>query len=468
MNKSEALQWRKFVEKYREDIVAFSIDILKITPDEEQIKILNGFKENNKISIKAGRGVGKTIALGIAASWFISLYDQAKIIVLANTSKQSKSVVWATLVPIIQNSLLGSFFEITNEQIYFKGDPNRAFILRLVADDQRPESAAGYHSPNMCYLVDEASGINDQILITLVASLTESNNKVMMTSNPTRSAGYFYESFNKPDWHNITIDARNSKWSSQDFCREMIEEYGIDSDIVRVQVLGEFPLQSTSLIISNETINSWRKYEYLITQSDSTVLSLDISAGGDDMSVWVIRKGRKIIEIKQLNTNSIDQLLHHTNLLYEKYNPDKIIYDATGVGALLSDLFRKQFTKSKIIPINFAEKSLDDRAKNMRTYIYLRLQDFGDLDCSSIRENDWKNLAEELKATEYTMGDVDFKFHLIPKKQIKLTIGRSPDIADALALSFAYRGDLIKKDILERSTVEPDEMLRGLLQAAKW
>jgi hypothetical protein len=49
---------------------------------------------------------------------------------------------------------------------------------------------------------------------------------------------------------------------------------------------------------------------------------------------------------------------------------------------------------------------------------------------------DIPDLAEELCATTYTFqGD---KFRLDDKDTIKDTIGRSPDLADALALTFAF------------------------------
>ena len=55
-------------------------------------------------------------------------------------------------------------------------------------------------------------------------------------------------------------------------------------------------------------------------------------------------------------------------------------------------------------------------------------------------------LYRELQATKYILNNND-KIQLIPKDEIKLNIGRSPDIADALALT--YTQDIIPLGLIE-------------------
>ena len=46
-----------------------------------------------------------------------------------------------------------------------------------------------------------------------------------------------------------------------------------------------------------------------------------------------------------------------------------------------------------------------------------------------------EEIRRELQATRYKLNSAN-KLQIIPKDEIKLAIGRSPDYADALALSF--------------------------------
>ena len=85
------------------------------------------------------------------------------------------------------------------------------------------------------------------------------------------------------------------------------------------------------------------------------------------------------------------------------------------------------------IEVYFSGKATDPRYFNKRSEMYFEMakwiKDGGSLP-------DDQELAEELAAATYTFqGD---KFRLCDKDDIKEVIGRSPDKADALALTFAY------------------------------
>jgi Holliday junction resolvasome RuvABC endonuclease subunit len=58
-----------------------------------------------------------------------------------------------------------------------------------------------------------------------------------------------------------------------------------------------------------------------------------------------------------------------------------------------------------------------------------------------------EELKNELNATKYTVSNSN-KIQLIAKADIKVNIGRSPDIADALALT--YCGAIIERRVIDR------------------
>lgn len=96
---------------------------------------------------------------------------------------------------------------------------------------------------------------------------------------------------------------------------------------------------------------------------------------------------------------------------------------------------------SVIVP--FGGKPNNSAYANKRSEMYINLK-------KGIEEYGLKGITDELhrelQATKYILNN-NGKIQIIPKDEIKLNIGRSPDIADALALT--YTQDIIPQGILE-------------------
>jgi len=182
-----------FQNRYRSDPFLFASEILGLTPDENQTKIIQSVLDNKYSAVSSGRGIGKTYVITMLAAWTLTTRPEAVVLVSSNTASQSKSTVWAPLCKILRSSAIGEWFEYTTELIHFKGDPSTAYIKRLIWSESSVESVAGYHSPNMLYLLDEASKYPSAVIDTMRGSCTQEWNRMLLTSNPTLTSGYFYE-----------------------------------------------------------------------------------------------------------------------------------------------------------------------------------------------------------------------------------------------------------------------------------
>jgi hypothetical protein len=119
-------------------------------------------------------------------------------------------------------------------------------------------------------------------------------------------------------------------------------------------------------------------------------------------------------------------------LSMDKWKPDAVFVDSTGgYGVGVVDALR-QINKSPI-EVYFSGRALDPRYFNKRSEMWFEMAKWVKDGGALPRDQE---LAEELIAATYTFqGD---KFRLGDKDDIKDLIGRSPDKADALALTFAY------------------------------
>ena len=69
-----------------------------------------------------------------------------------------------------------------------KSSPKESFIVSRTARVDRPEAFQGFHSENMLFLVDEASGVEDIIFEVGAGAMSTTGAKTILTGNPTRSS----------------------------------------------------------------------------------------------------------------------------------------------------------------------------------------------------------------------------------------------------------------------------------------
>ena len=93
--------------------------------------------------------------------------------------------------------------------------------------------------------MDEASGIPGPIYSVSEGFFTEptADRYWFAFSNPRRNSGPFYESFHsaKSYWQTSQIDSRTVEGTDKELFNKMLEQYGEDSSVARVEVMGEFP-----------------------------------------------------------------------------------------------------------------------------------------------------------------------------------------------------------------------------------
>jgi hypothetical protein len=456
-----------FNKRYKNDPVLFSQEILKTFPDANQIKIIEAIRDNKFVSVASGRGIGKSVALSIIAMWTRSTQPGAKVLVTSNTDQQSKNTLWSPMVSLMKQSLISSWFDNTTELIYFTGSPEVASIKRLVWSESNVESVSGYHAKNMTYLCDESSAYPNTILANLYASCTEDNNRMLLTSNPTKTTGYYYDTFDRDNWINHEIDSRSSQWTNKAQIDEMIAEYGEDSDYVRVQVKGQFPRNSSSSIVSPDILSrSMNGSKPNIQANHIKVLGWDLAGEGGDANTYVVRQGNWVEHVENLYLKSDDEepAIQKCIELCIKYDIDKVFFDKTGMGfGLIARIKSRLPAHTEIVGIGFAESSYSPDCYLMRSYIYKRLRDWFH-DGGIIGDRPIHR--EQLLATEYTMDDRG-RLKLIKKDLIKANISSaSPDEADALALTCAYEGDLIHAPI--RDKFSGNNLQSMMMDASSW
>ena len=192
-------------------------------------------------------------------------------------------------------------------------------------------------------------------------------------------------------------------------------------------------------------------------------LGIDVGWTGADESVIAVREGPVIrIELDERMPDSMELVAAVWDLVEEKYlywrdtlGADRvnIKLDSIGVGAGVYDrlyemaedmedeLFAKHPDGVKLeIFVNgviSSEKATEPmKFKNLRAEIHWSLRELLD----SLDLPDDRRMASELMAIKYKRSS-DRRISIVPKEEIKKTLGRSPDRAEAVIYSVADVGD---------------------------
>lgn len=436
-SKDELVEFAKLCAKF-ENFVKF---VLKAEPSSQQLDLIKAVDNGDKfIAVKSGHGSGKTSALSWMAIWWALTKYDAKIPITAPSSPQLLLTFmpelrkWINVLPkILRDEII-----IKTDEINFK---NNNFIALRTARKETPEALQGFHAENLLFLVDEASGVVDEIFEIVMGAMTGAKNTMIMVGNPTRTSGFFYEAFhkNKDIWRLFTFNSELSSNVSKEQIQRARLQYGIDSNAYKVRVLGEFPSASDDALFSIDSLESAVGRAIVENKDDSVIWGLDPAEMGDDSSVLCRRKGFKVYPFMQFRNLDAEPL---ANAIMSEYNkshikPSAIYVDIVGVGAgVWSNLYSKGLP---VIRADVRTKTFKDGLFNKRAEIYMRLKEYMNM----LSLPDDKELFGELSGLRYEIEERTGKTKLEAKKIFKNRVGRSPDKADSLALSFYDEIDTI-------------------------
>lgn len=409
----------------------------------------------------SGRGSGKSALVSWLKDWMLSTRVGSSTIITANTEPQLKTKTfaegakWNAMLinahwferSVLKIEPAAWFKEALQQQLQL--DSAYYYCQGLLWSEENPDAFAGAHNLyGMMLIFDEASGIPDKIYDVSEGFFTDKilDRYWLQFSNGRRNVGGFYQSFhaNKKFWRTLHLDSRTVEELDQTRFEAIIEQYGIDSDTARVEVLGQFPKQGTNQFIPNDLVYDAQKRALPQPEDlgEPLIMGGDPARFGDDEAVVRFRRGRDARSIPRHAMKSMDNMAvaNQWAHLIDTYKPDAVCIDA-GQGTGIIDRLREMGYKN-IHEIWFGSSSEEAEYANKRTLLYGRCKTW--LRGGCIDED--KRLFVDLTSHEYYYyGKAKDQMMLKSKDELKDIIGRSPDDGDALALTFAVK--VARKDI---------------------
>lgn len=270
--------------------------------------------------------------------------------------------------------------------------------------------------------------------------------EIWVTFNRDQEIDPVYELFFvNPPKGTIAIELREGKldnpWFPQILQDQLEHMYKTRPDMAE-HVWGGKPLkQGADSVLSRVDIRAAMDRN-IMNPEGSTSIGCDPADMGDDTTQIYKKKGLKIIGHKAIAYSTGKPIAETIGYMINKDPSIEVRLDSTGVGTSARDFCRE--LKLKVIPIHFAEAAREkDKYANAIAEMWFK---FGELlEAGEIDIPDDPELMQELAGRKYKY-DKKGRYILEEKKEFKKRIGRSPDKADAIVLTFYQGGRVMLSD----------------------
>lgn len=487
---------------FENDPIGFARVVFGLDLWEGQQEICTAVTESDATACKSGHKCGKSTAAALLAWWFAATRPSARVIITAPTDRQVKQVVWREVRRLWRESRKSTCLKCGARTLakrcpvagcngelqpsrYILPEPALAPDTGIVLPDDsqvlgftagNPEAMAGISSPEMLYIVDEASGVEETIFEAIEGNLA-GGAKIVLISNPTQTSGQFYRAFHKErsEWRLVTIsseDTPNVKSGKKLVpglaTREWVEKrrriWGVDDPRYQVRVRGNFPRTAANAVVSIEAIERAKARREETKPEGILKIGVDVARFGDDSSVAQPVRGLYAYEPRAVNGHDTIQvagmvleIVRDPKILPKGEKCEIYIDVGGGYGGGVADQLRYAIEEDPelglavtVVEVHPSSSADNPHYDLKRDELWFGIREFLE-EGGTLPDHD--ELESDLLAPTYWFTRRS-RIRVEAKDEIKKRLGRSPDFGDALGLAVTQSGagagfdDLDDEDLL--------------------
>ena len=413
----------------------FVREVLGESPYGKQVEILNAVARSRRVSVVGCHGSGKDWAAARAVLWWVCSMSPAKVIVTGPTTRQIDDIVWREIRTAYSRAadlLGGRMFRTSRYEI-----DEETFALGFATNS--PYNLQGFHSPNLLAVITEAHAAREMD-IDAVRRLNPS--RLLMTGNPFVVAGSFYDSHHSKRDLYVTVqigadDTPNVAEGrvvvpgmvSQEDIDDRKQDWGEEDPMYIGGVLGRFPDSLDEIVVPLPL--AMKAAQRSLRAEGDVVVACDVARFGRDRTVVVRRQGPVARIVWRTRGSDTMQIAGFLKSYCDSERVDTLVVDDAGVGGGVVDRLRQmRLGRTRLVPFLGGGRAVkQDRFANRTTEVWWAMRDRyleGYLDT-----DDDAALIGQVSSRRYDVGDS----RVALEKKTKMH--RSPDEADALAMTFA-------------------------------
>ena len=426
------------LERWVAEPAAFMREALAFEPYAKQVEMAEALRDHPRVCVVGCNGSGKDAAAARLLLWWLLTRSPSIAVVVGPTGRQVSDIFWGELMLAYQAARaqgvpLGG--ELQKDHLRF--GPNH-YALGFSTD--KPWNLQGWHSPNLLLVITEAHGM-DQAHIEALKRLQPK--KLLMTGNPLTLDGEFYDAFHgKAElWNTVSIGAADTPnvqegrevipgLITQEWIDERRADWGEDSPLYVAAVLGRFPDNLDGGLVPLSAIVEAQ--QRTMEPTGPVVIACDVARSGRDKTVIVRRQGARARIVRKAHGWDLMRTVGELKVIWETERPSSLVVDVVGIGAGVVDRLRE--LDIPVVPFAGGERArAADRYANANAEAGWAMREWFVGGAADIEDDG--ELRGQLAGRKYTIQS-DRRVML----QSKSELTKSPDLADALMMTFAVGG----------------------------
>lgn len=354
--------------------------------------------------------------------------------------KQAKAIAWARLKQRVEPLRVSDLVEINESELSVKFKHNGTAIRIFGADN--PHAMRGVRLDGA--VIDEVAQIKPEVWNDIIQpALSDRKGWALFIGTP-QGVNLFSELFFKaqstPEWHSAKFTVHDTGSIDPDEVTRLSRDMS-ETSFAR-EYLCDFSAAGDDQLISLSDVEA--ASQRVMTESQISyaprILGVDPARFGDDRSVIFARQGLQAFTPQVYRGIDNMDLAARVAAKIEEWKPDAVFVDA-GAGSGVIDRLRQ--LGHDVIEIAFGGKAIDPKYLNKRAEMWFEVREWLKLGGAIPNIVDLK---QDLSAPIYWFDSAG-RIQLEPKDDIKKRGLPSPDLADALALTFAQ--PVAKRSLIE-------------------
>lgn len=348
---------------------------------------------------------------------------------------QAKRVAWEYL-KYYTNPIPG---RTVNESELFVELPTRhqgspGARLYIIGADH-PDALRGIYLDGV--ILDEYANIKPELWGGVIRpALSDREGWAVFIGTP-KGQNQFYEMYQYADksdgWYSCIYRADESGVLPNDEIADMRAQ--MTEMEYRQELLCDFTASASDVVMPIDLVTdaAAREMSAEDVAGQPVVLGVDVARFGDDRTAICVRQGLFLREMRTYTELSTMDAASAVMACWTEFSPDAVFIDAGAMGAGVIDRLRQLgYSPTEV---NFGGAAMEaERYANIRAEMYFKCRDWLEAGGAIGQDADLKT---ELSAAEYRFTG-NGRIILEGKDKIKERMGKSPDLADALALTFAH------------------------------
>ena len=335
---------------------------LKLTPEKQErylwlyqsqvVPCLEVFRQPAPYKITAGgRGSGKSWSFASLLSQKLTA-EKHNLLCCREIQKSLEDSSYKLLVETIERLNLKGWV-IKKDTL--ENENGSRVIFRGLKDLRAGNAIKSLEGYDLAWL-EEAQAISLESLQLLLPTIRMNGSEIWACYNPNTEEDAIEMLKQREGAICVKCNWSDNPWFTERLAKEREADYKFNPELARHIWEGEYLAQADNAVMSRLAVHEAMERE--VDNEGDYQIAVDVARYGSDSSIISMRKGLKMIDLKEYKNISLVELCGHIEVIAGNNHDMTIKVDETGVGGGVVDILQGRGYRN-VIGINFGSKPQD-------------------------------------------------------------------------------------------------------------